>query len=388
MGKLQPKLRFPEFREEWEETILSNIAKIQMGQSPDSNSYNNNNLGFGLIQGNADLIDRKVQLRQHTSKPTKLTNINDIIFTVRAPVGYVALCEDIYCIGRGVASITANYSIGFLFQYFIKVEERWNTLAQGSTFTAINSKELNNFKLNIPTLQEQTKIADFLGAVDKQLDILNQKKEKLNTYKKGVMQQLFSQQIRFKDDNGNDFPDWEEKTLGEVISFRNGKGHEKVIDLNGDFVVVNSKYISTDGFVSKYTNELISPLFKNDIVMVMSDLPNGKALGKCLLIDRDNFYTLNQRICALTPNHLHNNPIFLKFIINRNSYFLKFDDGVNQTNLKKNEVLNCPLTIPTIEEQTKIAEFLSAIDKQIEAVENQITQTETYKKGLLQQMFV
>src|SRR5690554_1559356 len=121
MEKLVPNLRFPEFKEEWKETILSNIAKIQMGQSPDSNSYNNNNIGFGLIQSNADLIDRKIQLRQYTSNPTKVTNINDIIFTVRAPVGDVALCDDVYCIGRGVASITAKYSKGFLFQYFIKV---------------------------------------------------------------------------------------------------------------------------------------------------------------------------------------------------------------------------------------------------------------------------
>src|SRR5690606_35118584 len=164
------------------------------------------------------------------------------------------------------------------------------------TYTIDNAKKTKFFYTDI---QEQTKIADFLGAVDKQLDILNQKKEKLNLYKKGVMQQLFAQQLRFKDDNGNNYPDWQEKTLGEVINFRNGKGNEKVIDSNGDFIVVNSKYISTDGLVSKYTSELISPLFKNDIVMVMSDLPNGKALGKCLLIDRDNYYTLNQRICAL-----------------------------------------------------------------------------------------
>ncbi|QBK77383.1 restriction endonuclease subunit S [Myroides odoratimimus] len=181
--------------------------------------------------------------------------------------------------------------------------------------------------------------------------------------------------------------EWIEKTIGKVIKFRNGKGHEKVIDSNGDFIVVNSKYISTDGFVSKYTNELISPLFKNDIVMVMSDLPNGKALAKCLLIEQDNLYTLNQRICALTPNPLQNNPFFLKHIISRNSYFLKLDDGVNQTNLKKNEVLNCPLTIPTLQEQTKIADFLGAVDKQLDILNQKKEKLNLYKKGVMQQLF-
>lgn len=375
MEKLQPKLRFPEFREEWEETILSNIAKIQMGQSPDSNSYNNNNLGFGLIQGNADLIDRKVQLRQHTSKPTKLTNINDIIFTVRAPVGYVALCEDIYCIGRGVASITANYSIGFLFQYFIKVEERWNTLAQGSTFTAINSKELNNFKLNIPTLQEQTKIADFLGAVDKQLDILNQKKEKLNTYKKGVMQQLFAQQLRFKDDNGNDYPDWQEKTLGEVLKYTQPN---KFIVKSTDYNNLYNIPVLTAGksFLLGYTNETDN-IYKNIPCIIFDDFTTSSQFV-------DFEFKIKSSAMKILNTIGNDNIKFLFELINT----IHFPTGDEHKRYWISEYSKLKLSIPSIEEQTKIAEFLSAIDKQIEAVENQITKTETYKKGLLQQMFV
>ena len=121
--------------------------------------------------------------------------------------------------------------------------------------------------------------------------------------------------------------------------------------------------------------------------MVMSDVPNGKALAKCFLIDEDDKYTLNQRICSLFEKTNTNNE-YLIFILNRNKYYLKFDSGVGQTNLKKNEVLNCPVNLPCYSEQTKIANFLTAIDKKIELVNQQLEHSKTYKKGLLQKMFV
>ena len=121
--------------------------------------------------------------------------------------------------------------------------------------------------------------------------------------------------------------------------------------------------------------------------MVMSDVPNGKALAKCYQIEKDGVYTLNQRICSLKEKDNINK--FIIYLINRNRYYLSFDSGVGQTNLKKDDVLNCPLTVPiSMEEQQKIADYLSNIDYKIESVTQQITQTQTFKKGLLQLMFV
>ena len=201
------------------------------------------------------------------------------------------------------------------------------------------------------------------------------------------MQKIFSQEIRFKDDDEKAFPSWEVKKLRDLITFSNGKGHEKYIRNKGKFIVVNSKFISTNGKVRKYCDSQISPLQKRSIVMVMSDVPNGKALAKCFLIDEDDKYTLNQRICSLFEKTNTNNE-YLIFILNRNKYYLKFDSGVGQTNLKKNEVLNCPVNLPCYSEQTKIANFLTAIDKKIELVNQQLEHSKTYKKGLLQKMFV
>ena len=158
---------------------------------------------------------------------------------------------------------------------------------------------------------------------------------------------------------------WDIKKLGNVCDFFNGQAHEKCIDENGKFKVINSKFIASEGETFKRTDEALSPLFRNDIVMVMSDVPNGKALAKCFLIDDDNTYTLNQRICVIRSNSFY--PKFLYYQLNRNKYFLSFDNGENQTNLRKNDILNCDLFVPPLPEQQRIVSILdkafAAIDK-------------------------
>jgi type I restriction enzyme S subunit len=177
--------------------------------------------------------------------------------------------------------------------------------------------------------------------------------------------------------------DWEVKRLDQVSRFSNGKAHEQVIDRNGEFIVVNSKFISTEGVVFKNSNIAIAPLLRGDITMVMSDIPNGKALAKCFLIERDNIYTLNQRICSIKTEICDNN--FLFYILNRNKYFLSFDSGSGQTNLRRREILDCPLAIPpTIAEQQAIAEVLSDTDNLIQALEKQIAKKRNIKQGAMQ----
>lgn len=147
--------------------------------------------------------------------------------------------------------------------------------------------------------------------------------------------------------------------LEEIVNFKNGKGHEKDIVLKGKYIVVNSKFISTNGEVKKYSNKQISPVFVNDVLMVMSDLPNGRALAKCFFVEQNDMYTLNQRIGAFTvKNEKIIRPKFLYYILNRNQQLLRYDNGVDQTNLKKDEILKISIPIPTIEEQEKIIRYL------------------------------
>jgi type I restriction enzyme S subunit len=179
--------------------------------------------------------------------------------------------------------------------------------------------------------------------------------------------------------------DWDVKRLLDVSDFSNGKAHEQSIDESGNFVVVNSKFISTEGEIFKNSNQAISPLAKGDITLVMSDIPNGKALAKCYLIEIDNKYTLNQRICSIKTRVCDN--VFLFYVLNRNKYFLSFDSGSGQTNLRRNEVLDCPLAIPpTIAEQTSIATAISNIDELIAQTEKLIEKKKAIKQGVMQEL--
>ena len=183
--------------------------------------------------------------------------------------------------------------------------------------------------------------------------------------------------LRFPEFSG----EWELVALKEVADFANGKAHEDSVSEDGKYILINSKFISTEGKVKKYTDKQLSPLYKNQIVMVMSDLPNGKALAKCYYINEDDKYTLNQRICSLTPTCCDSR--FLLYQINRNKYYLRFDDGVNQTNLKKGEVLNCPVYLPSSNEQQKISALLSLLDQRIETQKKIIGKYESLIRGLL-----
>ncbi len=164
---------------------------------------------------------------------------------------------------------------------------------------------------------------------------------------------------------------WEIKTLGESCEFYNGKAHENHIDDNGSFIVVNSKFISSDGAKAKKTCHNLFPLYKNDIVMVMSDVPKGKALAKCYLIEEDNKYSLNQRICVIRSNKFDTK--FLYYHLNRHPYLLSFDNGGNQTNLRKDDILKCPLYVPPLPEQKRI---VAIADEAFEGIDRAIRNTE------------
>lgn len=186
----------------------------------------------------------------------------------------------------------------------------------------------------------------------------------------------------------------EYKRLKDVASFSNGKGHEKNIANNGKYIVVNSKFISTNGTVKKFSNVQICPLYVDDILMVMSDLPNGKALAKCYLVDEDDKYTLNQRIGRF--HTLDENIITTKFlfnILNRNHQLLSYDNGIDQTNLRKDTILNIYIPIPPIPVQQEIihllddftaktAELQAELNKEYEARKKQY---DCYKDMLIKQ---
>src|SRR5690554_3469441 len=171
-------------------------------------------------------------------------------------------------------------------------------------------------------------------------------------------------------------------TLGKSCEFFNGKAHEKSIDENGKYIVVNSKFISSEGKSFKRTNEQMFPLYKGDIVMVMSDVPNGKALAKCFIIDQDDTYSLNQRICCIRSKEFDTK--YLYYQLNRHEHFLAFNNGENQTNLRKDDILACPLIKPSMEEQKRMVEELDRISNDISRAVLNTSQNANNSKELFQ----
>ncbi|QOW09194.1 hypothetical protein Q73A0000_01895 [Kaistella flava (ex Peng et al. 2021)] len=251
---------------------------------------------------------------------------------------------------------------------------RMKNTATGSTVRHTSSPTIKNTYLSLPPLAEQEAIATALSNCDSWIDSIEEVLAKKRLIKQGAIQELLTPR-----------EDWEVKKLGEIINFKNGAAHENVVDENGDYVIVNSKFISQEGRVRKYSNAFLCPLYKNEIVMVMSDIPNGKALAKCFIIDHNNTYTLNQRICAFEAKD-NFNPKFLFYKINRNDYFLSFDSGSGQTNLRRDEVLNCPIDFPSLSEQMRIATILSDMDVEIEVLEEKLHKARQIKQGMMQEL--
>ena len=190
------------FSGEWCTCTLSEVAHIIMGSSPKSEAYNDNGLGLPLIQGNADIKCRVSCPRVYTSDITKECTPGDILLSVRAPVGTVALSQHKACIGRGISAIKSKrkMSQSFLYQWFLWFEPKWCYLSQGSTFESINSDDIKTLKLSVPNFEEQQKIAAVLSAADAEISTLEKKLACLRDEKKALMQQLLTGKRRVKVD--------------------------------------------------------------------------------------------------------------------------------------------------------------------------------------------
>ena len=192
---LTGKKRLAGFTGEWVEKKLGEIAEIVMGQSPMSQHYNDKKEGLPLIQGNADIENRKTVNKNYTSQITKKCNEGDVLLSVRAPVGAVAKAQFKACIGRGICAIKTDND--FLYHYLIYIENDWDKYSKGSTFDSINSNELKDIPIYLPIdKSEQIAISQILSDMDNEIELLEKERAKYTALKQGAMQKLLTGQIR------------------------------------------------------------------------------------------------------------------------------------------------------------------------------------------------
>lgn len=281
---------------------------------------------------------------------------------------------------------TSGISVGWFIYYWLQImKPEFERIAIGSTIKTIGLPYFKKLEISAPTPPEQQKIADFLTAVDKRIQQLSQKKALLEDYKKGVMQQLFTQALRFKDDHGNEFPAWKEKKLGDVSAFINGRAYKQSELLNeGPYPVLRVGNFFTNPVW--YYSDLDLPEDKycdtGDLLYAWSASfgPRIWSGGKVIY---------HYHIWKVMPTRSIAK-LFLFHLLDWDVERIKNaqGNGIAMMHITKQAMEERPFSLPCIEEQTKIASFLTALDRKIETVAAQITHTQTFKKGLLQQMFV
>jgi type I restriction enzyme, S subunit len=298
-----------------------------------------------------------------------------------------------FIVWQGKENVLSNW---FLYNILQILKPEFERIAIGSTIKTIGLPYFKKLKISIPKFPEQQKIASFLSAVDQKLKQLTRKKELLELYKKGVMQQLFSGKLRFKDEHGKDYPEWEEKRLGEVTKLTGGFAFKSALFKNSGIPVIRISNISNTHNYIDLTNVVYYDKIPNaesftinsgDLIVAMS----GATTGKASIYNITDCAYLNQRVGLFKSK---TSKLFYGFLVQFVFYddFKKQLDSVlvagAQPNVSSSDIESFAIPFPAFGEQQKIAAFLSSLDSKIEQVSTQISITQTFKKGLLQQMFV
>lgn len=385
---LVPKLRFK--REdgteypEWEEKELKKVAKILMGQSPSGSSVNTDKIGIPLVQGKADILGYGIIPDRYTSTPTKVSKPNDIIMTVRAPVGFVSKLGFAACIGRGVCAIRANEDEDYIYYVLQNKESEWKYIEQGSTFTAVNSDDVSALIVPVPCLEEQQKIADFLSTVDEVIAQSEKEVQNLEQQKKAAMQKIFSQEVRFKREDGTEYPEWEEKTLSDIATLINGRAYKSdEFQETGKYLIlrVGNLFTNETLYYSDLELEEDKYIDEGDLIYAWSATFGARVYHgeKCIY---------HYHIWKVIPNNV--DKVFLLYSLNNDVQYISSElNGGTMHHLTKADMEKRILPVPTDkEEQQKIADFLSAYDEAICYAKQELDKWKELKKGLLQQMFV
>lgn len=395
-----PSLRFREFQGEWESIKLGEIAKFSKGKGISKSDVSDDGINECIRYG--ELYTRYGEVISDVFSRTNvgleksiISELNDVIIPASGETQIdIATASCVMKSGvilGGDLNIIKTKNNGVFLSYYLNSKRKMDiaNLAQGISVVHLYSSQLALLNLNLPTLPEQQKIASFLTAVDEKLQALKQKKALLEQYKKGVMQQIFSQELRFKDDNGNDFADWEEKKLGEVMSVPD-KIKPKTIDKNKLLTVKLHlkglfKNESTDGLSIGSTNYFIRN--EGQFIYGKQNLFNG-AFG-IIPKEFDGFLTSGD-VPALDIDYSKINSQFLFCFLGRETFYKKLEDiasGSGSKRIHESILLNIKIYVPCLAEQTKIANFLSAIDDKLNHCQEQISKLEVWKKGLLQGVF-
>ena len=278
----------------------------------------------------------------------------------------VALGGDINIL-RSKETINSPY-VSYYLKHIKNIEI--SKLSQGNSVVHLYSKQLSNLKIEIPSLEEQQKIGDFFMLLDKRIEQQEEKIALLKDYKKTMMQKIFSQKIRFKDENGNDYPDWEEKKLGEICRVKSSQLTNNVVEEIGKYPVYGANSIV--GYTENY-----------EVDEYVSIVKDGAGVGRIAFIN-------NKSSVLGTLQYLIGIEITTEFlyVLLSNVNFKLYQTGTTIPHIYFKDYSKMIIDIPCQLEQEKISSFLFAMDLNLENQEKILNNFKKQKQGLLRKMFV
>jgi len=409
--KKVPELRFPEFEGDWEVIKLADHADFFKGKGISKKDIVDNGINHCIRYGELYTIYKEIIFKKYiiskTNTPKEssvLSRKNDVIIPssgeTQLDIATASCIQDDDIILGGDLNIIRSKINGAFLAYYLnnKKKKQIAQLAQGNSVVHLYNRNISTLNLNIPSKNEQQKIANFLTQVDKKIELLEKKQAALEQYKKGVMQKIFNREIRFPIENeaGERIqpPEWEEKKLGEVVKVQGGFAFQSKNFIEDGIPVIRISNIKNDGKVLlddvKYYANIKQNKFeikKGDLLIAMS----GATTGKSGVYKYDSISYLNQRVGLFKTK---NEELFYEFLVQL-VLSKKFEMDLSkllvagaQPNLSNIDIESMFIKLPSLKEQTKIANFLSALDQKIEAVAERSRSHREWKKGLLQKMFV
>ncbi|MGI2241731.1 restriction endonuclease subunit S [Staphylococcus cohnii] len=407
--KRVPELRFSQFDKEWEKTTIADIGEFYYGRSAPKWSITDDAtipcVRYGELytkhKGTVKEIYSYTNIERNKLRFSKGGEIliprvgedpMDFAKCSYLPFSGVAIGEmiSVYNTDQNPVFITAYFNSQMKYEFAKRVE--------GASVSNLYYSYLKDINLRIPTIEEQQKIGDFFSKLDRQIELEEQKLAKLEEQKKGYMQKLFSQELRFKDENGYDYPEWMETNIRNTFDNKGGTALEKEFDNNGTHKVIsigsysmNSTYNEQNLRINK--NEFTENYLLNegDLAMVLNDkTKEGNIIGRSIYIDEDDKYIYNQRTERLIPL-TGNNHKFLWYLMNSEQFRKKIKQmmqGATQVYINYNSIKDLRIYLPILEEQNKIENFLGDIFNIIKNQSDKVELLKRRKKGFLQKMFV
>lgn len=399
-----PKLRFKEFSGDWESKKLEDVTSYvdYRGKTPPKSEsgiflVTAKNIKQGYIDYSASqefISEESYDEAMRRGLPQK----GDVLLTTEAPLGNVAQIdrEDIALAQRVIKFRGTEEVDNTFLKYYFLSEEFQNKLfskAIGTTVLGIQGKVLHKMLVSLPTIEEQEKIASFISLIDDKISLQGEKVEALKDYKTGMMQKIFSRKLRFKDDEGRNYPEWEEKKLSEVSDVRDGT-HDSPKYVESGYRFITSKNLSSNGkidfsdisYISEEDYININKRSKVDIGDILFGMIG--TIGNPVLVEESEFAIKNVALIKEKDDLLNKYLIQVlnSSIISRQFYTL--NSGGTQKFIALGVIRDLVIPVPNKEEQIKIANFLCNLDKRIDKEQEKLDSLNEYKKGLLQQMFV